>query len=184
MRVLDKIALAMFSVLILAISVVYILLYCGIMDQALAVKGIEIMVNEEPSKFVFLGLSIICILLSIKAILFDADSYENIKTPVEIEGDNGTLEIMPNTIEAIASMTLKNYTVISEAIAKMQSKKDGIVMNITCMVKPDTIITELVSEMQKNVKEKIETQTSAHVLEVNIRVKDLKMPKQIEEKEE
>lgn len=181
MKILDKIALAMFSIIMLIISVIYALVYFGIMDYSLFNAGVRFMFTEEPTRTVFLVVAILAFILSIKAILFDSDNYDNNKGAIEIKGADGILEIMPTTIEHIALISLSGYPQISDINAKMKTKNEGIVIDITFAVLPDTNITQLVEKLQKAIKEKIEEQTSAKVLEVNIVVKDVTKSKLKEE---
>ncbi len=183
MKILDKMALALFAVLMLIISVVYVIVYFGVMDYALLDSAIRFMFEEEPTRTVFLVIAIIVFILSIKTILFDYDSSNTSKSAIEIKGADGVLEIMPTTIEHIALISLTGYPSISDITAKMRSKDDGIIIDVSFAVLPDTNITELVEKLQKTIKEKIEGQTSAKVLEVNITVKDVTKSK-VKDKEE
>ena len=66
MKIVDKIALAIFSVFMLIISVVYILVYFGIMEFSLLNQGLNFIFTEEPTKTVLLVIAIISVILSIK----------------------------------------------------------------------------------------------------------------------
>lgn len=180
-KIVDKIALAIFSVLMLIISVVYVLVYFNIMDYSLLDSGLRFMFNEEPSRTIFLVVAIVVFILSIKAILFESDSSTATKSAIAIKGEDGVLEIMPTTIEHIALISLSSYPAITDVSAKMRTKEEGIVMDVSFCVLPDTNITELVEKLQKTIKDKIEGQTSAKVLEVNISVKDVTKSKSKEE---
>lgn len=180
-KVIDKIALAMFSVLMLMIAIVFILVYFGVMKYSLLTDGINFIFTEEPTRTVLLVVSIISVILAIKVILFESGTANPNRGAIEIKGADGILEIMPTTIEHIALISLSSYPSISEVNAKMRSKDDGIVVDISFSVLPDTNITELVEKLQKMIKDKIEQQTSAKVLEVNITVKDIAKSKIKEE---
>lgn len=181
MKIVDKIALAIFSVFMLIISVVYILVYFGIMEFSLLNQGLNFIFTEEPTKTVLLVIAIISVILSIKTILFEGQSKDSSKDAIQINGADGVLEIMPTTIEHIALISLSSYASISDINAKMRTKPEGIVIDVHFTVLPDTNITELVEKIQKTIKDKIEQQTSAKVLEVNIKVKDIAKSKAKEE---
>ncbi len=179
MKVLDKIALAIFSIFILIISVVYITLFLDITSVKVVSEGIDFMLTSEPSRTVFMVIACICFILSLKCILVNSDE----KSPIEIKTDGGVLEIMPQTIENIALIVTKNYVSICNATTRMITKKDGIIMCITCNVLPNTNIVELEKELKNKIKEKIEVQTSANVIEVRTKVKDIKVEKNKEEEQ-
>ena len=65
----------------------------------------------------------------------------------------------------------------------MITKKDGVIICITCNVLPNTNIVELEKELKTKIKEKIELQTSANVLEIRMKVKDIKVEKNKEEEQ-
>ncbi len=178
MKVLDKIALAIFSVVMLVISAIYIGVYFNYFDSAFVMFVGDFIINQEPNKTVFLGIAIVSLLLSLKVVLGSFFCSDTVKDPIKIEGENGTVEIMPETIENIAKITISNYVAVSDIVAKMQSKKEGIVVNVCVTVLPEINITELVTELQGKVKERIERQTSATVLKVNVKVKDIKKAKE------
>ncbi|MDD4067128.1 MAG: alkaline shock response membrane anchor protein AmaP [Clostridia bacterium] len=181
MKIIDKIALIVFSVIMLVISIIYVLVYFNVMDYELFLNGINSIFQNNPGKSIVLAVAIISIILSLKAILFEGDYEKKVKSMIQIKSEIGLLQIMPNTIENIAMIALSNYTNISDVATKMQSKDDGIVINVSLSVLPDTNITELVEELQSVVKEKIETQTSAKVIEVNIIIKNVNKNKTIKE---
>lgn len=180
-KVIDKIALAMFSVLMLMIAIVFILVFLGVMQYSLLLEGINFIFTQEPTRTVLFVVSIISVILSIKVILFESGTNNPNRGAIEIKGSDGILEIMPTTIEHIALISLSSYPSISDITAKMRTKDEGIVVMISFSVLPDTNITELVEKLQKTIKDKIEQQTSAKVLEVNITVKDIAKSKIKEE---
>ena len=179
MKVLDRIALAIFSVFILIISVVYITLFFDITSVKVVSEGIDFLISNEPSRTVFMVIASICFILSLKCMLINSDE----KSPIEIKTEGGTLEITPQTLESIALIVTKNYVSICNPATKMITKKDGVIICITCSVLPNTNIVELEKELKSKIKEKIELQTSANVLEVRTKVKDIKVEKSKEEEQ-
>lgn len=177
MKILDRIALSIFSVLILVVSVVYISLFFEIVGIDLVSQGIDFLINNEPSRSVFMGLACISFILALKCIFVTSEG----KSPIEIKTDGGILEITPQTLESIALIVTKNYASICNANTKMITKKNGVIICITCNVLPNTNIVELEKDLKTKIKEKIETQTSANVIEVRTKVKDIKVEKTKEE---
>lgn len=70
MKILDKITLVLFSIIILTLSIVIILLMFGWINfYALSTLYSEIIANSIASN-VIIGVTIVCALLSLKAIFF------------------------------------------------------------------------------------------------------------------
>ena len=76
MKFLDKFNLALFSIIILVISLIICLLSFGWLDLNLAIDGIEFLVKDEIVNNIALGGSIILIVLAIKSIFFNSFSKE------------------------------------------------------------------------------------------------------------
>ena len=104
MKILEKIALIIYSYIILLISVLLV----GDIIQT-------ILVGETSSKIV-LGVSIVFILLSIRCIFFDKTSKEQIheRQGVLLENENGKLMISKDTIENLVSTVAKQYKTADE----------------------------------------------------------------------
>ena len=78
MKTLDRIALALFSSLILIFSVVLCLAIFGWIDTDLLGSLFHLAVTDSVTSKILLGLAIIFILLAIKCIFFDSTSKEQV----------------------------------------------------------------------------------------------------------
>ena len=85
---------------------------------------------------------------------------------------------MPETIENIALIEVNNYASTQETTTKMKMSKKGIIINVFCKVLPEVNICELTRQLQDKIRERIERHTGATVKSVNIRIKDIKKPKE------
>ena len=95
MKIVDKIALAIFSVFMLIISVVYILVYFGIMEFSLLNQGLNFIFTEEPTKTVLLVVAIISVILSIKTILFEGEVKDSSKDAIQINAVFSAAHTLP-----------------------------------------------------------------------------------------
>ena len=90
MKVLEKIALIIYSNIILILSIILCLLIFGWLDIDVAGNVVRGMVSGGTISNIVLGVCVVFILLSIKCIFFDSTSKEQIKERqgVLLENDN------------------------------------------------------------------------------------------------
>ncbi len=186
MKTLDKFNLVLFSIIILIISLAICLLSFGWLDLDLAVNGIESLVKNYTASNIALGVSIVLILLAIKSIFFNSYSKEKIenKEGILLENDNGKLLVSRDTIESLTNAVVKSFESAESVMTKVEVDAESHVrIYITLFVYPDAIIKELSTKLQNNVKETIKKSLDLDVTEVNIRIKNISVKKEITIKE-
>lgn len=186
MKFLDKFNLALFSIIILVISLIICLLSFGWLDLNLAIDGIEFLVKDEIVNNIALGGSIILIVLAIKSIFFNSFSKEKIenKEGILLENDNGKLLVSKDTIESLTNAVVKSFESAESVMTKVEVDAESHVkIYITLFVYPDAIIKELSTKLQSNVKDTIKKSLDLDVTEVNIRIKNISVKKEINIKE-
>ena len=186
MKFLDKFNLALFSIIILVISLIICLLSFGWLDLDLAVNGIESLVKNHTASNIALGVSIILIVLAIKSIFFNSYSKEKIenKEGILLENDNGKLLVSRDTIESLTNAVVKSFENAESVMTKVEVDEESHVkIYITLFVYPDAIIKELSTKLQSNVKDTIKKSLDLDVTEVNIRIKNISVKKEINIKE-
>ena len=107
MKFLEKIALIIYSNIMLILSIILCLLIFGWLDMTLVGDIIYTVIVGETSSKILLGLSIIFILISIRCIFFDSSSKKqrNEKQGVLLENESGKLLISKETILLTANFT-------------------------------------------------------------------------------
>ena len=174
MKILEKIALIIYSNIMLILSIIVCLLIFGWLDMSIAGDFVyKILVGETSSKIV-LGLSIAFILLSIKCIFFDSSSKEQIKDRqgVLLQNESGKLLISKETIENLVNSVALNFPSAEDVTTRVESDEDNNVkVYVNLIINSDAIIKDLSSNLQNKIKEKIKKATDLEVKEVNITVK-------------
>lgn len=180
MKTLEKIALIIYSNIILILSIIVCLLIFGWLDIGL-VGGITIkIILGETSSKVLLGISVAFILLSIKCIFFDSTSKEQIKERqgVLLENESGKLMITKETIENLVNSVALNFQSAENVTTRVElDKENNVVVFINLIVNEEAIIKDLSANLQAKIKEKVKIATDLEVKEVNITVKKV-APKQ------
>ena len=83
MKILDKITLILFSLIILVISIITVLLIFGLISFSTIAALFANLIANSMATNIAIGLLIVCILLSVKAIFFGS----NVKTNTGMNGE-------------------------------------------------------------------------------------------------
>ena len=181
MKIIEKIALIIYSNLVLIISIIACLLIFGWLDIDIVQSLIKTLIISETSSKIILGISILFILLSIRCIFFDPTSKKELKDKqgVLLANDNGKLMISKETIENLVEAVTKEYKMAREVTSRVEvDKENNINIFVNLVIGEDTIIKDLSVNLQNQIKDKVKQTTDLEVKEVNITIK-----KVVQEKE-
>ena len=176
MRILEKIALIIYSNIILILSVIACLLIFGWLDFEIIGNLTKTILTGETSSNIVLAVSVIFILLSIKCIFFDSTSKKEIKERqgVLLENDNGRLMISKDTIENLVNTVAKDFDSAEEINTRVElDKENNLKVYVNLVVSQNAVIKELSSNLQAKIKEAIKKTSDLDVKEVNIKIKNI-----------
>lgn len=168
MKGFQKFLLVIFSIIIVAISVLSILIVAGILD----VNPIFNIIKELLfyNKMVTIILSAVCILFGLVG-MFSSDDSENMRTGLAIKSDKGTVYITRETFESIIISVARNYPELRNVRAEINVSETGVIANIYAMILPDTVVPTLTAKLQENIKASVLSQTTVEIKEANIKIK-------------
>lgn len=195
MKILDKIILNIYSLIILIESIIAILLIFGWAKLETLIYIITDILNNGVAYNIVFGISIVFIILSIKAMLFRGskvreDIVEKRKDKmgdgVLLENEDGKLLISKETIERLANSVVKNFANIQDAKTKVLiDSKNNITIIVELQILQNTVIKDLNANLQTRIKEVIREATELEVNEVNIKIKNIiNVPQKVEENDE
>lgn len=182
MKILDKIILVIYSMIVLLESVIAIFLIFGWTKVENLVLITKDVLNNYVAYNIVFALSIIFIMLSIKTILFssskekkdESKKQDKLGDGVVLENDEGKLLISRDTIEKLASDVVRNFKNVQDFRTKVIiDAKNNIAIVIELQILQDTVIHDLNTNLQMQVKENIKKVTDLDVKEVNIKVKNI-----------
>ena len=177
MKILEKFVLIIYSLLILIISSIICLLIFRVIDIENITKWIELVLTDVSVSIIVLGISIICILLSVKCLFFR--SRKQIKksnaTDILLENDSGRLLISKNAIEN----TVKN--IINDATSSNPETKvtididpaNNLSVYISILLGTDVKVRDFTIGLQMKIKNKIKENFDLEVKQVNIKIDDI-----------
>lgn len=181
MKVVEKITLIIYSNIILIMAVIACLLVFGWLDVDVVLSLTKGLIISETSSKIILGISLVCMLLSIRCIFFDPTSKQELreKQGVLLANDNGKLMISKETIENLVEAVTKEYKMAKEVTSKVELDKDNNVnIFVNLVIGSDTVIKDLSVDLQNKIKSKVKETTDLDVKEVNITVKKAVQEKQ------
>lgn len=175
MRILEKIALVIYSFIILAIAVVSTLLVFEWVSAELVGETIMKVIKGEQSSIILLSVNAIFALLSIKCIFFRKKDKKVVEEEqgILLQNENGKLMISKDTIENLVNTIITQFETVEGATTSITlNAENNLIINLNLTVGENIIIKELSANVQEKIKESVKNALDLEVKEVNIRIKD------------
>ncbi len=174
MKFLDKFILVIFSILMFVLAVVTSSIIFGWLELENLVPYIEAGLSTEPHSNIILGVSIVVILLALKAIFFSGKDERATKDGVLMENDNGRLLISKDTLENLVINIVRGFDGTENVVAKVGlDKENNLKVYITLYVHPNIVIKDLTASIQNRVKEAIKKTSDLETKAVNVRIRNI-----------
>lgn len=176
MKILERLALIIFSIIILILAVVSCLVVFDLVELEKITEYINDVIENETVARVVVISSIVCILLAIKALFFPSriKKKEEIKSGVLLENRDGRLLISKDTIENLIISVVKSFKDAMDVQTKVLLDADNnITVFISLLVNENAVIKELSSNIQTKIKETVKRNTDLDVNQININVKNI-----------
>lgn len=176
MKILDRIGLALFSIIIMVLSILLLVVLSGWLELNIIINGLKYLIaNEMPTRIAII-ISALLGLFAIKCIFFNSftKDEQKAKENILLENDNGKLLVSKDTIENITNTVIKNFDA-AEAVTTKVSFDDtnNLSVYITLFVKPETVIKELAAKLQSDIKVAIKNSIDLEIKSVNIKIKNI-----------
>lgn len=181
MRILEKIALIIYSIIILVIAVVTSLLVFGWLTPVTVGNTIMQVIKNETSSIVLLVVNVIFILLSIKCIFFRKTEKKSRTEDqgILLQNENGKLIISKDTIEKLVRTIVSKFDSVEGIASSITlNNENNLIINLNLTVGENIIIKELSANIQEKIKTALKTALDIEVKEVNIKIKDFAVKKE------
>ena len=176
MKIIERLALILFSIIILIIAITSCFVIFNVIELKFIYNFLEEFIKDETARRVVLAVCIVSILLAIKALFFPSRTKkrQEIKTGVLLENKDGRLLISRDTIENLVNSVVKSFDEAVDVQTKINlDTENNITVYISLLVSEDSIIKELSSNIQNKIKETIKRSTDLDVNQVNINIKNI-----------
>ncbi len=174
MKIFDRLALKIFSLIIFTIAVGIILVLIGVVSISEIFRSFVNFANGEYGAIILLSVSMVSILISLKGLFFTSNSNSKDKEGVILENDSGKLVISKESLSNLIASVTKEIpgaeTVSSKTIV---DKNKNLIVYVTALVSKDVMIKDVSNELQNKVKDAMRKTADLDVKEVNIRIKNI-----------
>ena len=189
MKFLDKLGLAIFSLITLILSILVCLIAFGWIDVSIITVGITNALASQNGMYITIGISVVLVLLSIKCLFFPSYERRSLKEDDEegilLQNDNGKLLITKGTIKNLVNSTVDEFKNIEGSDAEITlDQNNDVYVDLEINVQKETIIKDVSSKLQNKIKEAVKKATDLEIKEINIKVNDVERENEVPTKEE
>lgn len=184
MKFLERLALIVYSYIVLILAVILSLLIFNWLDFTIVSNVIKSLVTDNIISKIILGINIIFILLSIKCIFFDEKSREKLKESqgILLKNENGQLMISKESINNMVKNAVVGFDTVKECNTKIDvNSENQIMITMYLVVNENVVIKELATNLQVKVKEEVKKISDLDVEEVNVKIMNLQGTKKNKE---
>jgi len=168
MNTVDRLLLLVFSMVVAIFSFSLLLLALPFIP-AKYVEVLRLFIFQSNSMAL---LAIILLLLALKFVFKSTESGNNCSSYISKETEIGQIRISYNTIKTLALSSINGIKEIKEAKAQINNKNGEVSIIISASFSTGAIIPQIAKDMQKKVKDMIETTTEVNVKEVLVFVEE------------
>lgn len=174
MKWLDKLALKIFSIVVLAIAILVLLVITGILPYTEIVGWIiSLTDNEFGIKVAAIVLGIL-VLLAIKGFFFTSKPEDNGKDGIILENTSGKLVISKESLENLIASVIKDIPGADTVSSKTILDRDkNLIVYVTAVVSKDVMLKDISNELQTKIKDAMKRTADLDVKEVNIKIKNI-----------
>lgn len=188
MKFLDKLGLAIFSLVILILSILVCLISFGWIDVSIITVALTNALSTTNGLYIILGVSIVLVLLSIKCLFFPSygknKSLSDDSEGILLQNDSGKLLITKETIKNLVSGIVEEFKDIEGAESDVEiDNNNDVYVNLSINVYKGTIIKDVSTKLQNNIKTSIKKATDLEIKAINIKVNDIEREETEEEKD-
>lgn len=179
MKIIDRISLVIFSIIILALSLITGFVISGWLEIDLLAEIATKILSHHVIGPISLVLVMIFSVLSIKCIFYSSNTKEKTKEGILLENENGKLLVSKDTVENITTSVVKNFESVENSTTRVDvDNENKISIFITLAVYSEAIIKDLAAKIQNDVKEAVKNSLDLEIKSVNVRIKNVTAKKE------
>ena len=151
MKIIDRICLVVFSIIILAGALITGFVISGWIEIDLIADVTTKVLSNHVTGPIALGLSMLFSILSVKCIFFSQTSKEKSREGILLENENGKLLVSKDTVENITTSVIKNFESVENSNTRVDvDNENKISIYITLAVYSEAIIKDLAAKNEWN----------------------------------
>ena len=179
MKIIDRISLAIFSIVILALSLTTGFVIAGWLEIDLLAEMATKILSHHITGPISLVLVIIFSILATKSIFFSSNAKEKSKEGILLENENGKLLVSKDTVENITETVIKNFDSVENSTTRVDvDNENKISIFISLSVYSEAVIKDLAARIQNDVKVAVKNSLDLEIKAVNVRIKNVTAKKE------
>ena len=186
MKFFDKLGLAIFSAIVLIISITLCLIGFGWIEPSVYSILISKAYASQTGTYVLIGSCTVLALLAIKCLFFtDMTSKDDEEegSGILLQNEDGRLLITADTLRNMVEGVITDFDEITDSITRINiTKENDVIIEISIDVLRGTVIKD-VTRLQTKVKKEIKAATDLEIKYVNVKVRNTGIEKADEDKE-
>lgn len=187
MKFFDKLGLAIFSAIVLIISITLCLIGFGWIEPSVYSILISKAYASQTGTYVLIGSCTVLALLAIKCLFFtDMTSQDDDEegSGILLQNEDGRLLITADTLRNMVEGVITDFDEITDSITRINiTKENDVIIEISIDVLRGTVIKDVTSRLQTKVKKEIKAATDLEIKYVNVKVRNTGIEKADEDKE-
>ena len=187
MKFIEKVSLVLFSIIVLILSVILVLIGFNFVEQSVFSILISKVMMSTQGTYITIGICVVLIMLAIKCLFFsDSTSLKREKSEdgVLLQNEDGKLLITRSTLQNLVNGVLNGYTEIEDAETNVIiDKENNVIIDVALNVAEGTVLKNLSSKLQNEIKERIKETTDLEVNAVDIEIHNVEVAQKIERKQ-
>ena len=182
MKFLDKLGLAIFSIIVFILSVILCLILFGFIDIGIISIAINEILGMQNGVYITIGILVVLILLAIKCLFFpswERHSSSSDDDGILLQNDNGKLLITKGTIKNLVNGTVDEFKELEGTEVDVNiDQNNEVYVDLTINVQKETVIKEVSTKLQNKIKDAVRKATDLEIKEINIKVNDVEKEEQ------
>jgi len=163
--------LVIFGVLYVIVVAGILFMIAGKLSLATVLIGVRYIASHEIIKLICIVVLSIFGLCSVISIAFSGVITNDLKGGIILPLKVGDVHISSQTFESIVTNVAKKYAGLKTAKVNIKIRETGIQVDLFAYVLQDTVISDITSKLQEDIKEVVLKQTTVAVETVNVKVK-------------
>lgn len=176
MKFLDKLALTIFSLIMIAISVINCLLVFGWLELVAANNFVANVLDNPTYCNISLVISALFILLGLKCLFFSSGDNDKVKSNggIMLENESGKLVVSKETLINIINTVANGFESTENVTSRIYLDKDNnLKIFVELFVHSNVVIKDLTINLQKRIKETIKKTVDMEVKEIDVKIKNI-----------
>ncbi len=173
LKAFDRILLALLLIVAIVSAFVLFGVAARLIPESMATGFVSLFYANLHNALILAACGLVLLLISLKLVFCGRDhKAPQSATTVIRQSDIGGTYISLTAIDTMVQKHCRQQSKVRDCASTLRAVENGVAINLKLSVLPDTDVVKLTDELQKSLKEYIESLTGVNVTEVSILVEN------------